>query len=427
MMSGEDKSLPDNAARRNAISQHDRSMLVEAGAGSGKTAALAGRIAYMLAEGIPPRSIAAVTFTELAASELVIRLREYVSELSHGKIARELQIAFPDGLSQLQRDKLNKAAETIDEITCTTIHGFCQRLIKPYPAEANIDPGASITDRSRADLAFGEIVDNWLRERLSGETDGVIAEMVSKHPAGSVTLIHKIAANLRKCRSLIAPPTAPLSHCANTFRQSVQDFEAFINSTTVVETDTSSIADQFLRMANDLPQSDQIDAPANLVGLLSSGAHAELLTTTGNFKAYKKKTKWVTAAKAQSLPVAEAERLNDTATDHYARCCESWNKLKEAAASLTLAALIDDIDPVLQAYRAYKRNAALLDFDDLIYAARDLLRDHEEVRKALGQRFNRVLVDEFQDTDPLQTEIFWRLCGDPLPEASIEDWSKYKI
>lgn len=53
------------------------------------------------------------------------------------------------------------------------------------------------------------------------------------------------------------------------------------------------------------------------------------------------------------------------------------------------------------------------DFDDLIFAARNLLRDHDEVRRALGARFTRVLVDEFQDTDPLQTEIFWRLCGEP--------------
>ena len=64
-------------------------------------------------------------------------------------------------------------------------------------------------------------------------------------------------------------------------------------------------------------------------------------------------------------------------------------------------------------FREHKRAAALLDFDDLIFAARDLLRDHDEVRRALAARFSHVLVDEFQDTDPLQTEIFWRLCGEP--------------
>ena len=65
---------------------HDRSFLVEAGAGSGKTAVMAGRIAMMLAEGIAPKTIAAVTFTELAASELLIRVREFVGELNAGRI-----------------------------------------------------------------------------------------------------------------------------------------------------------------------------------------------------------------------------------------------------------------------------------------------------------------------------------------------------
>ena len=66
------KPLADDNARRAAISVHDRSLLVEAGAGSGKTAVMAGRIAMMLAEGVAPKTIAAVTFTELAASELQI-------------------------------------------------------------------------------------------------------------------------------------------------------------------------------------------------------------------------------------------------------------------------------------------------------------------------------------------------------------------
>ena len=79
-MSSVSKVLKDDGARRDAISLHDRSILVEAGAGSGKTAVMAGRIAAMLAEGVAPRSIAAVTFTELAASELLSRVREFVAD-----------------------------------------------------------------------------------------------------------------------------------------------------------------------------------------------------------------------------------------------------------------------------------------------------------------------------------------------------------
>src|ERR1700688_3515969 len=125
-MTAANKTLRDDAARRDAISAHDRSILVEAGAGSGKTAVMAGRIAVMLAEGIHTRAIAAVTFTELAASELLARVREFVADLSAGKIPAELRVALPNGLSQTRRDNLAAASAAIDEITCSTIHGFCQ-------------------------------------------------------------------------------------------------------------------------------------------------------------------------------------------------------------------------------------------------------------------------------------------------------------
>ena len=120
-------------------------------------------------------------------------------------------MALPNGLSEVQRDNLAAASAAIDEITCSTIHGFCQRLIKPYPAEADIDPGAGVMDRNQADLTFLEIVDGWLRERLSGGQGGILAEMVLHSPGETVTLIHKIAENLRRRRTLSAPPCLPLT------------------------------------------------------------------------------------------------------------------------------------------------------------------------------------------------------------------------
>ena len=164
--------VTDEAARVTALTSHGRSLLVEAGAGSGKTAVMAGRIAMLLAEGVAPKAIAAVTFTELAASELLLRVRAVVTDLVAGRIPTELRAALPDGPSDAQSRHLAAAADALDDITCSTIHGFCQRLVKPYPVEADIDPGAHVMDRDQADLVFVEIVDNWLRDRLSGVRDG---------------------------------------------------------------------------------------------------------------------------------------------------------------------------------------------------------------------------------------------------------------
>ena len=426
-MTAANKILRDDAARRDAISTHDRSILVEAGAGSGKTAVMAGRIAAMLAGGIAPKSIAAVTFTELAASELLIRVRDFVSELAAGTIPTELRIAFPDGLSDTHKANLATASAAIDEITCSTIHGFCQRLIKPYPVEADIDPGASVMDRNQADLAFIEIIETWLREQLSGGEGGIIAEMVLQNPGETVGLIHKIVANLRKRRTISAPAVTPLAPHLRAFCDTADAFAEFIRTAPAVEEETAVFANRFAEMAEALDDGPVTETPIGLVRLLVSAPHRDLCTKSGTFLAFKKKGKWVDAAKREGLAKADGERLNTAAEGYYAACCQAWQAMLQNVASRVLSDLIAQVQPALHRFREYKRSAALLDFDDLIFAARDLLRDHDDVRRALAARFSRVLVDEFQDTDPLQTEIFWRLCGEPSADGATQEWSAFHI
>ena len=91
-----------------------------------------------------------------------------------------------------------------------------------------------------------------------------------------------------------------------------------------------------------------------------------------------------------------------------------------SAAGELLRRVADEMNGLLADWRTYKHSAALLDFDDLIYTARDLLAGHEQVRQALTLRFRHVLVDEFQDTDPLQIEILWQLCGEAENEGSVD-------
>jgi exodeoxyribonuclease-5 len=426
-MTAATKPLQDDAARRTAIGVHDRSILVEAGAGSGKTAVMAGRIAAMLAEGIAPRSIAAVTFTELAASELLIRARDFVADLAAGTIPTELRIAFPDGLSANQSANLATAASVIDEITCSTIHGFCQRLIKPYPVEADIDPGASVMDRNQADLAFIEIVETWLREQLSGGEGSIIAELVLHNPGETVGLIDKIVANLRKRRTVSAPPVSDLAPHLSAFQEAVEGLVEFTRTAPAVEDETAQLAEHFAGMAEGLDSGPVIETPVGLVRLLASPPHPDLCTGSGSFLAYNKKGKWIEAAKREGLAKTEGERLNIAAKAQYAACCQTWQDLVQNVASRVLSDLIAQVQPVLDRFRDYKRSTAQLDFDDLIFAARDLLRDHDDVRRSLAARFSHVLVDEFQDTDPLQTEIFWRLCGEPPAGTATADWSAFII
>jgi superfamily I DNA/RNA helicase len=93
MMPGSQHSpaLPDADARQRALLDYGATLLVEAGAGSGKTALMAGRVVLMLAHGIRPRDIVAITFTEAAAAELLERIERFVASLKSGLVPPELQ------------------------------------------------------------------------------------------------------------------------------------------------------------------------------------------------------------------------------------------------------------------------------------------------------------------------------------------------
>ena len=419
--------LRDEAARFVAMTAHDRSVLVEAGAGSGKTAVMAGRLALLLAGGAAPKAIAAVTFTELAASELLARVRDFVDELLDGHVPRELRIALPGGLSDAQRANLDQAASAIDEITCSTIHGFCQRLIKPYPVEADIDPGASLMDPAQAELVFGDAVDRWLRDILNSGEESLVSELVFVNPAKASELIATAAGALRDNRVLVAPKTAAVAPLVATYRAAADAYRTFVIEAPAQEPESIAGASAFVEMGEAITLVDGGETPAALVRLLASVPHPSLCTAKGTFSVYKKKGKWEAAAKAAGLSKADGGLLNGQAEELHLACCQGWTALLQSVAARVLTDLVTAIQPIADNFRAYKRSAALLDFDDLIFAARDLLRDHPVVRGALAKRYAHVLVDEFQDTDPLQTEIFWRLCGDPLAGADPQDWANYRI
>lgn len=425
MMSALTRVLKDDNARWQAISQHGRSFLVEAGAGSGKTAVMAGRIALMLADGIRPSNIAAVTFTELAASELLVRVRNFVSELCSSVISAELRVALPNGLSEAQLENLHTARAAIDEMTCSTIHGFCQRLIKPYPVEANLDPGAVVMDAQAAERTFNGIVDDWLRETLNTNRSSVIAEMVMHSPDETLTLIHLVADKLRQHRGVSAPAAAPIQLAQIALQRAAANFVAFTSSTSAHEPESVIKASQLAELAAELSAGASLETSTGTVRALALRPHQELCTQAGDFKAYKFKGKWETAAKLAGLSKAEGAQLNDQAQAHYEACRQAWTEVQQSAAAQALAAVIEETQQAVDKYGEYKRSTARLDYDDLIYTARDLLRDHPEVCSALGQRFVHVLVDEFQDTDQLQAEIFWRLCG--TPSSTPDDWTTFQI
>jgi len=108
-------ALADSADRRRALTALDQTLLVEAAAGTGKTSLLAGRVTMLLANGVAPRNIAAITFTELAAGELRVRVERFVNELLNGNIPDDLALAIGGPLTPSQSAALEAGRARLDE------------------------------------------------------------------------------------------------------------------------------------------------------------------------------------------------------------------------------------------------------------------------------------------------------------------------
>jgi len=422
--------LVDQDARTRALAEHDTTLLVEAGAGTGKTALMAGRVVRLMADGTDPGEIAAITFTELAAGELQQRVSRFTRELLDGRTPPQIAAAFAGGLTDEQVNNLRHALRHLDWLSCTTIHGFCKQLIAPYPVETGMDPGAKMMDPADADLAYEELLDSWLRERLSetsgdraqADGDDLLAQMLLADPEHALARIREAAQMLRANRTA-------RGEAVTLRRADLQDFEAAVGELVAAvqhagEPDCDDLADQLARLRDHLIEA--LRRGPDAAGLLEIAEPPRLSCMkkgTTAFRTWGRKGAFTKAAKAHGMSEAEAERLNDAAHEAYKRADTALDAfLRQAAAALNHR-FLEAVSTLRERYAAYKRDAARLDFDDLLFAARDLLRDHPEVRDALAQRYRVVLVDEFQDTDPLQADILWRLTEASPVQPAEAHWT----
>jgi ATP-dependent helicase/nuclease subunit A len=147
-------SLADEAERGIVRNDLDRSLSVEAGAGTGKTTLLVDRILSLLRERRAPlEEIVAITFTEKAAGELKVRLRE--------AIEKALPLSPP-----AEAESLNQALGELERAPISTIHSFCASLLPERPVEASLDPNFKPLDEMGMDLLFQETWDQWLVKEM---------------------------------------------------------------------------------------------------------------------------------------------------------------------------------------------------------------------------------------------------------------------
>jgi ATP-dependent exoDNAse (exonuclease V) beta subunit len=407
-------TLVDQDNRCRAMTDFSSILLVEAAAGTGKTSLMAGRVAMMLAVGHSPSEIAAITFTELAASQLAGRIKETIDLLLAGEVPAFIKAVLPQGLSDQQRIALVSASSRLDELSATTIHGFCQAIIRGHGVQAALDPGARIVDETVADNLFMAELSAWFSRRLAndaleGDPITVLAEQI---PLQVVDLVRELAILRRKRPD--AQPISPPSDARPDidFVQAVDDFDRW-NAGVGEDTWGREIAHELHRLAARYQNCIDGHPDFGTLWRLCDPGSGRLFARKGlQLKTYDEA--------ARGFGARRNDFGNDSGRALYETVNDAWSELIGHIASTLVCSLSGSLDQLLEGYQARKRAAAVLDFDDLLVHVRSLVRDHDQVRLAIGRRYRYILVDEFQDTDRIQNEILFSIAATEERSAQWE-------
>jgi ATP-dependent helicase/nuclease subunit A len=385
--------LADEADRHRIRTDTAATLFVNAGAGSGKTAALIERVTTLvLVDGVPLRNIAAVTFTEKAGAELRDRLRARFEERWHNAEGEE-------------RERAQGALEDLDGAAIGTLHAFAQRVLTEHPIEAHLPPLIEVLDEVGSSVAFEE---RWAEMQTALLDDDTMEEPLLLGMAVGLTLKHvrSLALLLGNDWDLItdrvtSQPVAP-------FR--VPDMTGFLDRATEIAALQRHCTTEEDKL---LPRLRTLQELAVLLGA-APDAHSQLmmLGDIGGLRfSNGQKGNW-------TVPVSEVR--------------DSGNQLASDARDL-VANVLDQClrrvtrwvaKQVLESAET-RRSEGRLEFHDLLVLCRDLLRHDRHARAALHDSYRRLLLDEFQDTDPIQIELAVRIAGGA--EADQPRWQDVAV
>ena len=380
--------LPDqperDAIRGVAPGSLDRTVFVDAGAGTGKTTALVDRVVNLVCSGVPVGEIAAITFTEAAASELRHRVREAV------------ELAIVDAGPGDERERLERAQREVDEASFTTLHAFAQRILLDHPLEAQLPPELELLTDIEEAAGFDKRWDAWLADFVGRDAIQPVLEHLD-HLRVEIPRVRRLARALHDDYHRIPPELAvePTSYEAppldvTEVLTELDELAALADDVAANDPDDKLVASLREWHAAAEPLRQAIVADAKLEEQLAALDHlaGTELHRGGAKKAWGDKetvsavTKRRKAVRDELIP-----RVHAAQYDHLLRAMVRWT-----------ACFVQD-------WAAERRRQGVLVFQDLLVLARDVLRDHAEVRQRVRDRYRNLLIDEFQDTDPIQIEI----------------------
>ncbi len=375
--------LYDQPARDAIVNHHDHNLFVDAGAGSGKTKQLVDRVVAMVATGYldSVSGLAAITFTENAATELRTRIREALEDAADERSGRPAD----------ERTRCDAALQALDDAAITTLHGFASRLLADAPLEAGLPPGFRVQDAVRSsidrDAWWRSLLDDWY-------DDDTLAEV------------------WRTGLTLDLNPSY-LKEVLDSFDG---NWDLLLDNPITVAALPSLDADAILDPLRNLidyaggrgPEGDtlteRIDELLTPLLLEASGEEDPLQVLAIMRGASLRGAGYADAWSRVGLSKATASGYLDAARD-------ARDAQLTACREAVTTALCERLRVAVLAHAEQRRDKGELWFHDLLVYAVRLLRRDGEIRAAMRDRWQVICVDEFQDTDPLQVELVHLIAG----------------
>ena len=391
------ENLPDSHARQAAVTASGTNVVVTAGAGTGKTSLIIDRILHVLTRRHHPLTltqIVAVTFTNKAASELKLRVRHrlrLMKELATGRypVAQppdyEIQsirmLQESSGLTDEEMASVSdEAMREVERAHIETIHGFAGHLLRLYPVEAGVDPSFQEDDGTRFQEHFNREWDQWVQCELDagGRRHDVWRQVLTRYGLDDVKqLAQALTDELIPLPGIIGPQPTVTPHLRSwlaTLRKRgcllQEKYQGTLTINRLLDAAVALLAGVETEGTSRPEDADE-----------SSGAMALQRTIPTKTKAW-------------------------TDEDHEeAKGLIKVAQAIEQSGSESLWDAVQLLSPFVAHCRTSFVEKGLVSFNGLLTRARALLRDHPHVRAELKAQYQAIIVDEFQDTDPVQYEI----------------------
>ncbi len=406
----------------------DANVWLSASAGSGKTQVLSARVIRLLLAGARPGEILCLTFTKAAAAEMAERINRRLAswvQMKAGDLSAELKAIGADYGHEALPSARKLFARILDAegggLQIQTIHSFCQSLLASFPEEAGIMPGFEpLDDRTKIELQKDVLA------QIAAEADDhgnarVAASLnrlgMDHGEDGAWKFLQRCAAAVESMRALPVDQgvlTAVRRALNLNFDQPVEDVIASLCEDDMFDRRTMIVVKELNEAwGKGKAESRGAIKAAKISGWLGRSPAERAQTFDDIHECWSKKD-------GDKLTASKGFTPDDPAYDDLASSLYRWSR--QIIEQRALAGYADKLADALIAGRAFalryeatKRSRGLVDFDDLIARAADLLNTGgmtEWVRYKLDRRIDHILVDEAQDTNEKQWEIIEALSGD---------------